>query len=68
LEESEYAAWLSVLGLRANHFTIKSCYYEFARRYPDRKGLLFQGFVSASVDKIFESTDSQISKMGVTDD
>jgi len=120
LRESEYAAWLSMLGLRANHFTISvnhlkhprslqevndllkqagfrlnrsggeikgspealleqsstladrmslkfadgdrheipTCYYEFARRYRDREGALFQGFVTASADKIFESTDT----------
>src|SRR5690606_12849413 len=116
--ESEYAAWLAVFGLRANHFTIAvnslrspstlegvverveaaghplnragglqkgspaelleqastladrtevrsgdgrlhtvpSCYYEFARRYPDRAGRLYPGFVAASADRIFEST------------
>ncbi|MEZ4333082.1 MAG: DUF1338 domain-containing protein [Myxococcota bacterium] len=120
LAESEYAAWLAVFGLRANHFTISvnslrspatleavverveaaghplnraggtlkgspaerleqastladrielrfdegevhavpSCYYEFARRYPDRDGRLYQGFVAASADRIFESTDA----------
>lgn len=36
---------------------IPSCYYEFARRYPQPDGTLFQGFVPASADKIFESTD-----------
>ncbi len=117
--ESEYAAWLSVFGLRANHFTISvnsletpttlegvvarveaagfamnaaggvikgspevlleqastladrvevtfadgreraipSCYYEFARRYADSDGELYQGFVAASANRIFESTD-----------
>ncbi|MCB9642127.1 MAG: DUF1338 domain-containing protein [Myxococcales bacterium] len=119
LEESEYAAWVAAMGLRANHFTIDvnalksietieemldfveeqgytlntsggrvkgspevlleqgstmadqvsvtfannetrvipSCYYEFAKRYPDESGELYQGFVAASADKIFESTD-----------
>lgn len=119
LEESEYAAWVAAMGLRANHFTvdvnplktissigemldfvesqgytlntsggrvkgspdvlleqgstmadqvpitfannevhtIPSCYYEFAKRYPDASGQLYQGFVAASADKIFESTD-----------
>lgn len=119
MEESEYAAWLSIIGLRANHFTINinhfhhydtlekvlskieslglginesggrikgspqvlleqgstladrqpftfaggqveeipTCYYEFAKRYPDADGKLYQGFVAASADKIFESTD-----------
>lgn len=118
--ESEYAAWLSVIGLRANHFTINvnslttfneieqmnqfveamgfsmnssggrikgspevlleqsstiasqqevefangechtvpTCYYEFAKRYPDQTGQLYDGFVAASADKIFESTDA----------
>ncbi len=36
---------------------IPSCYYEFARRYPLPSGELFQGFVPASADRIFESTD-----------
>lgn len=116
--ESEYAAWLSIIGLRANHFTIDinaltqitevaemnefiesmgydinasggrvkgspavlleqsstmaskaplefadgsthtvtTCYYEFAKRYFDDNGQLYQGFVAASADKIFEST------------
>lgn len=118
LQESEYAAWLSVMGLRANHFTvsvnhlinpslqsvveclqqagfelnqaggvikgnaqalleqastladsmhiefadgdrhsIKTCYYEFARRYTDANGALYQGFVPASADALFHSTD-----------
>ena len=119
LKESEYAAWLSVWGLRANHFTIfinhlkqikslplvveqllahgyqlnsaggiikgteqdkliqastladkievmfddagaqniSSCYYEFAQRFEQADGTLFQGFVTSSADKIFESTD-----------
>lgn len=117
--ESEYAAWLSVWGLRANHFTlfvnhlqntpelsqvvallqqqgyqlndaggvikgapsdlliqaatmadtcvvdfndageqvISSCYYEFAQRFNQGDGALYQGFVPMSADKIFESTN-----------
>lgn len=118
--ESEYAAWLSIIGLRANHFTVSvnalktltdvaemntfieslgldinasggrvkgspevlleqsstmaskqeltfandskhlvpTCYYEFAKRYPAQDGKLYQGFVAASADKIFESTNA----------
>ena len=37
---------------------IPSCYYEFARRYPLPDGTLFQGFVPASADKLFQSTDA----------
>jgi len=36
---------------------VPSCYYEFAKRYPDSSGNLYQGFVSKSADKIFESTN-----------
>lgn len=35
---------------------IPACYYEFAKRYAMPDGKLYQGFVSASADKIFEST------------
>ncbi len=37
-------------------FRIPTCYYEFALRYPDADGNLYQGFVTTSADKIFEST------------
>lgn len=117
LAESEYAAWLSAFGFRANHFTVSvnqlagfesvaevnavlkregfalntaggeikgsaevmleqsstladrvavsfddgdftipACFYEFAYRYAQADGNLYQGFVEASADKIFEST------------
>ena len=36
-----------------------SRYYELAKRYPLPSGELFQGFVPASADKIFESTDAK---------
>ena len=119
LAESEYAAWLSAWGYRANHFTVSinhlehfdnifavneavkaggfslntaggevkggqevmleqsstladqievnftdktvtvpSCFYEFAKRYPLDNGELYTGFVAASADKIFESTNT----------
>ena len=120
LLESEYAAWFSAFGYRANHFTVSvnhlaefealeavnaylvengftlntsgglikgsaavcleqsstladptsvafadgqhaipGCFYEFARRYPMPDGHLYHGFVEASADKIFESTDAK---------
>ena len=119
LNESEYAAWLSAWGYRANHFTVSinhlenyddiltvndtlkaagyslntnggevkgdsevkleqsstladkamvtftdetleipSCFYEFAKRYPLANGELYTGFVAASADKIFDSTNA----------
>jgi len=119
LAASEYAAWLSAWGYRANHFTVSinhlenyddiiavndalksadyslntnggeikgdsavkleqsstladkalvtftdktmaipSCFYEFAKRYPLANGELYTGFVAASADKIFDSTNA----------
>lgn len=124
LKESEYAAWMSAWGYRANHFTVSvnhlpklsetstskleqvntllkeagfklntsggeikggkdvclaqsstmadsanvtfsdgqlsipSCFYEFAERFPLPSGELYTGFVAASADKIFESTNA----------
>lgn len=37
---------------------IPSCFYEFAKRYPLANGELYTGFVAASADKIFESTNA----------
>lgn len=120
LEESEYAAWISAWGYRANHFTVNinklknyetifevnevlknagfelncsggeikgnpevlleqsstladkfevefldkkmeipSCFYEFALRYKTDEGKLYSGFVEASANKIFESTNKR---------
>jgi hypothetical protein len=36
---------------------ISGSYYEFAKRYGDENGELFQGFIAKSADKIFESTN-----------
>lgn len=36
---------------------VPSCFYEFARRYEMPQGGLYTGFVAASADKIFESTN-----------
>lgn len=121
LAESEYAAWVSIWGFRANHFTVSvnhlshfnelsalnsalkqagfvlnqsggeikggpdvllaqsstmadkitvqlsdaeklipSCFYEFSQRYTMANGSLYRGFVAASADKIFESTNASI--------
>lgn len=38
---------------------IPACYYEFARRYAAKDGKLYQGFIAASADKIFESTNTR---------
>ena len=118
--ESEYAAWLSTMGMRPNHFTVSvnhlvkveeigdvltairmsgfklnntggmvkgspslfleqgstmadmiefdfgngerhtipTCFYEFAKRYKNKKQELFMGFIKESANLIFESTGS----------
>lgn len=35
---------------------IPTCFYEFAKRHADSRGELYQGFIEANADKIFEST------------
>jgi hypothetical protein len=38
-------------------FEVPCCYYEFAQRFPDSSGQLYNGFIAKSADKIFESTN-----------
>jgi hypothetical protein len=56
LEQSSTLANNIEVQLTDGPLTIPACYYEFARRYPLPNGELYQGFVAASADKIFEST------------
>ena len=56
LEQSSTLANTIEVSFEDGQLQIPACYYEFAKRYPDRSGNLYQGFVSASADKIFEST------------
>ena len=58
LEQSSSKAGKLPIKFVEGTYTIPSCYYEFAKRYPDAGGKLYQGFVAASADKIFESTDA----------
>jgi len=37
---------------------IKSCFYEFAKRFPQADGKEYQGFVAANANQIFSSTNS----------
>ena len=41
---------------------VPGCFYEFAERFKQEDGELYQGFVAASADKIFESTDASRSE------
>ena len=57
LEQSSTRAGILPVTFQEGIFEIPSCYYEFARRYPDSAGKLYSGFIAKSADKIFESTD-----------
>jgi len=42
---------------------VRSCYYEFCRRYRDpSNGELYDGFITKSADKIFESTNVHVAE------
>ncbi len=56
LEQSSIMAEKQRVKFIEGEFEIPSCYYEFAKRYPQADGSLYQGFIAASADKIFEST------------
>jgi len=59
LEQSSTMA--APVNVEFDHTTqpIPGCFYEFAKRYPMPKtGRLYQGFIAASADKIFESTNN----------
>lgn len=57
LEQSSTMANKVVVKFKQGSFEILNSYYEFARRYPQVDGSLYQGFIAASADKIFESTN-----------
>lgn len=59
LKQSSTIADEIEVELSDKKFTIPSCYFEFAKRFPKSDGNLYQGFVASSADKIFESTDRQ---------
>lgn len=57
LEQSSTLAEEIEVTFSEGVFNIPSCYYEFAKRYTLANGKLYTGFIAASADKIFESTD-----------
>jgi len=59
LEQSSTMADMVHVKFSDTAHTIPGCFYEFAKRFPQDNGRLYQGFIAASADKIFESTDSQ---------
>ncbi|MDX1757430.1 MAG: DUF1338 domain-containing protein [Marinobacter sp.] len=58
LEQSSTMADRVEVAFRDRTAVIPSCFYEFAKRYPKPDGTLYSGFVAASADKIFESTNA----------
>ena len=62
LQQSSTLADLQTIKFDEGQIAIPSCYYEFALRYPMEDGKLYQGFIAASADKIFESTDVKLQK------
>lgn len=59
LEQSSTMAPMVNLEFSDVNHLVPSCFYEFAKRYPTESGRLYQGFIAASADKIFESTDTK---------
>ncbi len=58
LEQSSTMADKIEVSFKDAQKEIPSCFYEFALRYPNADGELYTGFVAASADKIFESTNA----------
>lgn len=58
LEQSSIMADSIDVRFKENIYTVPGCYYEFAYRY-EKDGALFNGFVTQSANKIFESTDKK---------
>jgi hypothetical protein len=57
LEQSSTMASDIAVSFSDGTHKIPGCYYEFAKRYPQADGKLYQGFIAKSADKIFESTN-----------
>ena len=57
LEQSSTMAELVPVTFSDRVHPVPACYYEFALRHTMPNGLLYQGFVATSADKIFESTN-----------
>lgn len=58
MQSSTMSSQLKLLFEDGEH-EVPGCYYEFAQRFPEPSGELYQGFVTTSADKIFESTNER---------
>lgn len=59
LKQSSILADKLVVNFQEGEKEIPCCYYEFAERFKQTNGELFNGFIAKSADKIFESTDQK---------
>ncbi len=57
LEQSSVKAAIQKRKFKEGEYEVPVTYYEFAKRYHDKDGNLYSGFIAQSADKIFESTD-----------
>ena len=57
LQQSSTVADTVLVKFKEGSFEVPCCYYEFAQRYSDSTGRLYNGFIAKSADKIFESTN-----------
>ncbi len=57
LQQSSIMAENIKIEFIEGQYEIPACYYEFAVRYPDTKGNLYNGFLAKNANKIFESTN-----------
>lgn len=57
LEQSSTMANKVELKFKQGTYPVLNSFYEFAKRYPMDNGKLYQGFIAASADKLFESTN-----------
>jgi hypothetical protein len=57
LQQSSTLSEIIKLEFEEGEYDIPACFYEFAIRYQDDSGKLFSGFIAASANKIFDSTN-----------
>lgn len=57
LQQSSIMAEKVTVDFIEGSFKIPACYYEFAIRYHDQNGKLYNGFIANNANKIFESTN-----------
>lgn len=59
LKQSSTLADMVEVTFREGKYSIPGCYYEFAERFRDSHGVIYNGFIAKSADRIFESTNSR---------